>query len=242
MKKQKIQLIVMLLLLAVLAAAYLGVRYYNSKREKAEEAENEPAYTVLELSQEDVKTFSFTNESGTYEFEKTGGEDGEENWTCIQDKELKMDASKVSSLLNNVISLKADDRIENVSDREQYGLSSGDNAQAGSEDTAGPSVIVKITTQNEESYELWFGDYNEVAEVYYMCVYGEPYVYILDSDIASDFDITPQDLEAEEDEDGTDADSADQGSGTDTESEAKDSENNKDSEVKDAETDAESNN
>lgn len=231
MKKQKIQLIVMLLLLVILAAAYLGVRYYNSKQEKAEDAENESAYTVLELNKEDVKAFSFTNESGTYEFEKTDGEDGEENWTCIQDKELKMDASKVSSLLNNVISLKADDRIENVSDWEQYGLSGGDDAQAGSEDTAGPSVIVKITTQNEESYELWFGDYNEVAEVYYMCIYGESYVYILNTDIASDFDITPQDLEAEEDEDGTDADSV-----------AKDSENNKDSADQGSGTDAESNN
>ena len=188
MKKQKIQLFVMVGALLVLVAAFLGVKSYNAHLKEKDSLESQPEYTILDLNEEDVNGFSFTNEYGSYSFEKNSDDEGNISWVCLEETDLNLDSDKVSSVLDSVLFIQADTCIEDVSDLEQYGLSD-------------PAVSVSITTGNGENYTLLCGDYNGITSKYYMSLDGESVVYALDSDIGGDFNILPDDLVVDEVED-----------------------------------------
>lgn len=185
MKKQKVQLLVMVIGLIVLVAAFFGVKIYNTHLEEKESLESETEYTVLDLGEDDVNGFSFVNEYGSYSFEKSSDDEGNISWVCLEETELKLDSDKVSSVLDSVLSIQADTCIEDVSDFEQYGL-------------ADPAVSVSITTGNGENYTLLCGDYNGITSKYYLSLDGESVVYASDSDIGSEFNILPDDLVVDE--------------------------------------------
>ncbi|MBD5445114.1 MAG: DUF4340 domain-containing protein [Lachnospiraceae bacterium] len=185
MKKQKIQLLVMVGALLVLLAAFFCVKIYNSHLEEQESLESEPKYTVLDLDENDVNVFSFDNEYGRYSFEKSNDDEGNIRWVCLEEADLNLDSDKVSSVLNSALFIQADTCIEDVSDLEQYGL-------------ADPAVSVSITTGNGESYTLLCGDYNGITSKYYLGLDGESVVYALDSDIGGEFNILPDDLVVDE--------------------------------------------
>ncbi len=185
MKKQKVQLLVMVIGLIVLVAAFFGVKIYNTHLEEKESLESETEYTVLDLGEDDVNGFSFVNEYGSYSFEKSSDDEGNISWVCLEETELKLDSDKVSSVLDSVLSIQADTCIEDVSDFGQYGLSE-------------PVVSVSVTAGNGEDYTLLCGDYNGITSKYYLSLDGESVVYALDSDIGGDFNILPDDLVVDE--------------------------------------------
>ena len=187
MKKQKIQLLVMVGALLVLLAAFFGVKIYNSHLEEQESLESEPKYTVLDLDENDVNGFSFDNEYGSYSFEKSSDDEGNISWVCLEEADLNLDSDKISSVLNSALFIQADTCIEDVSDLEQYGL-------------AEPVVSVSITMGNGESYTLLCGDYNGITSKYYLSLDGESVVYMSDSDIGGDFNILPDDLVVDEEQ------------------------------------------
>ena len=191
MKKQKVQLIVMLVLLVVAAAAFVGIKNYNANNEDKEAPDTESEYTVWDLNYDDVESFSFANEHGIYHFERIAAGESEDGWSYVDDTLLNTDNNKISSLLDNVIFIQAESRIEDVSDWEQYGLADYDWEQSG---FSGSDASVSITMKDGENFRLLFGDYNEITGKYYLSVAGEPYVYVLDSDIGADFLITPDEL------------------------------------------------
>lgn len=188
MKKQKVQLLVMVIGLIVLVAAFFGVKSYNAHLEEKESLKSEPEYTVLDLDEDEIDVFSFANEYGSYSFEKSSDDDGNISWTCLEEADLNLDSYKVSSVLKSALFIQADTCIEDVSDLEQYGL-------------ADPVVSVSITTGNGESYTLLCGDYNGITGKYYLSLDGESVVYASDSDIGGDFNILPDDLVVDEAED-----------------------------------------
>ena len=195
MKKQKVQLLVMLVLLVVAAVAFVGIKNYNANNEDKEAPDTETEYTVWDLNYDDVESFSFANENGIYHFERTSASEGDDDWSYADDTALNPDANKISSLLDNVLFIKAESRIEDVSDWEQYGLADCDWEQSG---FSGSDASVSITTKDGENYRLLFGDYNEITGKYYLSVAGEPYIYVLDSDIGAEFLITPDELMVDE--------------------------------------------
>ena len=186
MKKQKIQLLVMVGALLVLVAAFFGVKIYNEHIEEKGSLESEEEYTVLDLDGDDVNGFSFVNEYGSYSFEKSSDDEGNISWVCLEE-DLNLDSDKVSSVLGSVLFVQADTCIEDVSDFEQYGL-------------AEPAVSVSITTGNGENYTILCGDYNGITSKYYLSLDGENVVYVSDSDIGGDFNILPDDLVVDEEQ------------------------------------------
>lgn len=75
MKKQKKQFVGMLLVLAVLAAAYGGIHVYNQKQEKKEASEEEAEkLTVVDFKTDDVTAFSYVLGGQVYAYTKTDGE------------------------------------------------------------------------------------------------------------------------------------------------------------------------
>ena len=78
MKKQKIQLIVLILVLAALAGSFFAVRKY--KETQAEKPVEEDGIAVLEVRTEDVINIIYDYEGETYQYEKVDG-----TWYFAQD-------------------------------------------------------------------------------------------------------------------------------------------------------------
>ena len=96
MEIQKKQFLGMLLVLAVLAAAYGGIHVYNQKQEEKEASEEEAEKLTVA---------------------KTDGE-----WTWDGDISLTLDTSQIDAMLDAVTGLTAESEITDGEDLAQYGL------------------------------------------------------------------------------------------------------------------------
>lgn len=107
MKKQKKQFFGMLLVLAVLAAAYGGIHVYNQKQEEKEAGEEKTEkLTVVDFETDDVTAFSYVLGGQVYAYTKTDGE-----WTWDGDISLTLDTSQIDAMLDAVTGLTAESEI-----------------------------------------------------------------------------------------------------------------------------------
>ena len=103
MKKQKKQFFGMLLVLAVLAAAYGGIHVYNQKQEEKEAGEEKTEkLTIVDYETDDVTAFSYVLGGQVYAYTKTDGE-----WTWDGDISLTLDTSQIDAMLEAVTCLTA---------------------------------------------------------------------------------------------------------------------------------------
>ncbi|MBO5209232.1 MAG: DUF4340 domain-containing protein [Lachnospiraceae bacterium] len=170
MKRQKIQMLILCGLLLVLVAAFFAIRNYNNHQ--AEENTEEAAYTVLALTEADVKEFSFTGGSETISLIKS-----DSGWSAVADETTQLDQDTVSSLLSNVLNIQAEIQIEDVTDFSQYGFDD-------------PLATVTLKLQDDTVYEIIFGHYNEVTAQYYLRLDGSNTVYVLSTNLGYHFQIS----------------------------------------------------
>ena len=172
MEKQKKQFLGMLLVLAVLAAAYGGIHVYNQKQEEKEASEQEAEkLTVADFKTDDVTAFSYVLGGQVYAYTKTDGE-----WTWDGDISLTLDTSQIDAMLDAVTGLTAESEITDGEDLAQYGLEN-------------PSGIITLTTADGTT-TLQLGDKNAVT--------GQYYLKVAESDLSGTFSKTPQELLKEE--------------------------------------------
>ena len=118
MKKQKIQFIVILIVLAVLIAATFGMKWYNKNKEEEKTAEEEAS--TIYISKVDVDTitaFSYEVDHVTYTFTKDG-----DTWTYDGDTSLDMDEEAIDSMLSTLSSLTAIEEISDYTDLKEFGF------------------------------------------------------------------------------------------------------------------------
>ena len=177
MKKQKIQMLVLLAILVVLAAGFLGIRQYNQMQ--SEEPQEETGITVVDIAVEDIVRFSYDYEDVTYTFEKE-----EDTWYAAEDHSLNLVQTSVNSMITDVGPLVAEQVIENVTDMSQYGLEQ-------------PARTISFETASE-SYIFYVGDFNDVSSVYYLCRPSETTVYVVPALTVNRFNRTLEELVEEE--------------------------------------------
>ncbi len=202
MKKQKIQLLVLLLILVALAGVFFGVRKY--KEAQAQKPEEEEGIAVFDLSSEDVVNLIYDYEGETYQYEKVEG-----TWYLAEDHSQTLKQSYPSAMAMGVSSLTATRALENVTDLSQYGL-----------DTPQKTIIFDTAIQR---FRICVGDKNSMTSSYYIQLPDQPgTVYIVPETYIDRFDYGLEDIieVKEEDTEGTGADadteaSADAGAGTD---------------------------
>ena len=86
MKKQPKQFFLLLVALVVLVGGYFGLRAYNkASDEKAEQALEEAAVTMIDAKLEAVAAFSYDHNGETYTYEKENG-----IWYYAPDHSLKL--------------------------------------------------------------------------------------------------------------------------------------------------------
>lgn len=182
MKKQRRQMILLLVLLTALIGGFFGLKQYN--RVQSELPEEEDSITVVDMNRDDIIKFSYNCEGETYEFVKE-----EDTWYYAEDKSLNIDQSSIALRTMKMAPLVAEQVIENVTDMTRYGLDE-------------PSKTLQFETATE-SVILYVGDYNSVSKVYYVCKSSENTVYTVLSPNVTVFNYTLEDLIEEEEVEAT---------------------------------------
>ena len=185
MKKQRMQLIILLAVLAVLAAAIPGIRYYKEKQaEKDAEAARagQESKVLIDVAYEDVVKFSYDYEGNQYAFEKT-----EDTWQAAGDQTGSIREYSIKNILSGVTPLSVQQTIENVTDFSQYGLNE-------------PERTIAFETANA-SYVVYVGDHNSLTGTYYVSLPSETRVYVVEQTVITRFNQTYEDVtETEETE------------------------------------------
>ena len=183
MKRQRAQLLILVVVLCALAAAFFGIRQYN-KLQAQKPAEEEESIFVIDALKEDVTAFSYDYEGEIYSFEKE-----DETWYAAEDHSLNIKQTRMTSMLGGVMPLTATQIIENVTDLEQYGLVTRQKT---------------ITLETEgASYILYVGDKNELTSSYYVSLPSTDIVYVVSSSAINRFNYALEDLIEEEEESST---------------------------------------
>ncbi len=168
MKKQKRQMIVLLVFLLAMVGGYLGLRAAAKKEDAGK-------YSLIKAETTAFTQLDFTNSNGDFSLKKV-----EDTWKYEGDEEQDANVSTVDNMLEQLSDIHTDDRIENVTDYEQYGLSEPE---------------VKVTaTYDGNSTTLLFGNYNSAASKLYCQIEGQPEVYLIDSSPKYAFEKKADDL------------------------------------------------
>lgn len=173
MRKQRSQLIGLLVILVVLCGGFFGIKQYN--RIQAEKPEEDDSTIIVDISSEDVVRFAYDYEGEAYTFEKK-----EDTWYYAEDHSLNMTQYRITNMLSNVTPLRVSNVIEDVTDMAQYGLKE-------------PSRSIRFETATE-SYIFYVGDYNAMSSVYYICSPSGTTVYTVSGQTINGFNYALEDL------------------------------------------------
>ena len=187
MKKQKIQFIVILIVLAVLIAATFGMKWYNKNKEEEKTAEEEAS--TIYISKVDVDTitaFTYEIDHVTYSFTKDG-----DTWTYDGDTSLDMDEEAIDSMLATLSSLTAIEEISDYTDLKEFGFDQ-------------PEDLISYTT-SEGSVSLFVGNKNDTLNAYYIISADGGSIYLTETSLADAFSKTIEELTVTEDAENTES-------------------------------------
>lgn len=171
MKKQKMQLFVMLGLLLLCLLAYILLMQHGKKIQAAEEetAAGESAKeTVCQLDADSITAFSYQLDGTTYSYTKNG-----ETWTYDGDVSMDLDEDKITSLLTAVTMVTCDDRIDDTEDLAQFGLDQ-------------PSNVITVHTDEKDTV-ISIGGYNDIAGCYYFMTNESQQIYVGNPSVCESF-------------------------------------------------------
>lgn len=173
MKKQKVQMIILLVALVLLIGGYFFLQSYNKKQA---EKEDEDKIQVAQIDADAIQAFSYQLDGETLSFTKT-----DDNWSYDQNTGLHMDNDRITSMLANVTKVEADEEIDDVTDLSQYGLTD-------------PANVITVTTA-DQTYTFTVGNHNATANCYYFMTDQQPdVVYTMKSGLCGSFQETADDL------------------------------------------------
>lgn len=179
MKRQKKQFLILVILLILCVAAYVGIRIYNQKQSEKEEAkEAAEKITLTDLKSDDITAFSYQYEDQTLEFVKE-----EDTWYYNKDKTIPIDSSKITSMLSGILSVEATDKITDYDSLSDYGL---DN----------PSNTITVTTADGTT-TLKVGSENTMLSEYYLMKDEDQTVYLSSTSVGTSFAKSVEDLTKE---------------------------------------------
>lgn len=178
MKKQKIQLIILLVILGCAIGAYFAAKAYSAHKEASEKS---PTYTAFSLSDDDVsgiQNITVTNDAGGFNVNHDSDAD---TWSFSDFPDETVDTTQIKTMTDALSDLSSDNEITDVTDFTQYGLDS-------------PVMTITITLSDGSTHKLEVGDYNSQISEYYLRVDDADTVYTISSTIYSDFNVTTSNL------------------------------------------------
>lgn len=217
MNKQKRTFVILAIVLVACLAGYLGLLNYNKYKSDDDSESESDSVEALSLDASDVKSISFLIDGQEYSFsriksedtsdetestesEKTDTEteenaesstDDDEQWGCDNDTSLKINTSKVTSLLGNATSITASKKFDSDADTSDFGLDE-------------PQNVVKLSTA-DETYTITIGEKNAMLGEYYIKVNDD--VYLSSNTILGTIPDSIDDMVATEDSESTETES-----------------------------------
>lgn len=217
MNKQKRTFVILAIVLVACLAGYLGLLNYNKYKSDDDSESESDSVEALSLDSSDVKSLSFLIDSQEYTFsriksedtsdetestesEKTDTEteenaesstDDDDQWVCDNDTSLKINTSKVTSLLGNATSITASKKFDSDADTSDFGLDE-------------PQNVVKLSTA-DETYTITIGEKNAMLGEYYIKVNDD--VYLSSNTILGTIPDSIDDMVATEDSESTETES-----------------------------------
>lgn len=212
MNKQKRLFIILVVVLIVCLAGYMGLLHYNKYKSDDSESES-TSVEALSIESSTVRSFSFdingeqytfsrvqaagdesiedsTEESeesissgtdsteGSESSETEASETEDEQWVCDNDPELKLNTSKITTMLGCITSITASEKFDADTDVSDFGF-----------DT--PQNTITMTT-DDNTYTIVVGAKNAMLSQYYIKVNDD--VYLSSTTIPSQFAVTLDDL------------------------------------------------
>lgn len=221
MNKQKRLFIILVVVLIVCLAGYMGLLHYNKYKSDDSESES-TSVEALSIESSTVRSFSFdingeqytfsrvqaagdesiedsteeaeesissgtdsTEESESSETEASEAEDVQ--WVCDNDPELKLNTSKITTMLGCITSITASEKFDADTDVSDFGF-----------DT--PQNTITMTT-DDNTYTIVVGAKNAMLSQYYVKVNDD--VYLSSTTIPSQFAVTLDNLIQSDDSEDT---------------------------------------
>ena len=217
MNKQKRTFVILAIVLVACLAGYLGLLNYNKYKSDDDSESESDSVEALSLDSSDVESLSFlidgqeytfsriksedtSDETESTESEKTDTEteenaesstDDDDQWVCDNDTSLKINTSKVTSLLGNATSITASKKFDSDADTSDFGLDE-------------PQNVVKLST-DDKTYTITIGEKNAMLGEYYIKVNDD--VYLSSNTILGTIPDSIDDMVATEDSESTETES-----------------------------------
>ena len=180
MKKQKIQMIVIVLILLLGIVAYFVTSQYTKKQEQRDkDSETQGQVSLSVVDPDSIDAFSYIVDGTTYSYTKNS-----DTWTCENDTTLNLDSDSIATLLGNLKKITAAEAIDSYDSLSDYGLDQ-------------PQNTITVTC-GEETTTIDIGDYNEMLKEYYIKLSGDDKVYLVDSTLKDAFSKTPDTMVKQE--------------------------------------------
>lgn len=217
MNKQKRTFVILAIVLVACMAGYLGLLNYNKYKSDDDSESESDSVEALSLDSSDVKSLSFLIDGQEYTFSRIKSEDtsddtestesektdtesetnsdenstDDEQWVCDNDTSLKINTSKVTSLLGNATSITASKKFDSDADTSDFGLDE-------------PQNVVKLSTA-DKTYTITIGEKNAMLGEYYIKVNDD--VYLSSTTILGTIPDSIDDMVATEDSESTETES-----------------------------------
>ena len=217
MNKQKRTFVILAIVLVACLAGYLGLLNYNKYKSDDDSESESDSVEALSLDSSDVESLSFLIDGQEYTFSRIKSEDtsdeteatesektdtetetnsdenstDDEQWVCDNDTSLKINTSKVTSLLGNATSITASKKFDSDADTSDFGLDE-------------PQNVVKLSTA-DETYTITIGEKNAMLGEYYIKVNDD--VYLSSNTIIGTIPDSIDDMVATEDSESTETES-----------------------------------
>ena len=166
MNKQKRTFLILTIVLVACLAGYLGLLNYNKYKSDDDSESESDSVEALSLDSSDVNSVSFLIDGQEYTFSSIKSEssdsDDDEQWVCDNDTSLKINTSKVTSLLGNATSITASKKFDSDADTSDFGLDE-------------PQNVVKLSTA-DKTYTITIGEKNAMLGEYYIKVNDDVYL------------------------------------------------------------------
>lgn len=164
MRKQKIQLVVLLAAFLLFALGFYAAKRISAREEEKERAKEAGEYTALSFDADDLVKLEIEREEGNLELDFHEGK-----WSFVKDINLEMEeqneeekgyevnASVADELRDTLANLTSKNEISAGEDESEYGLDK-------------PAMTITVTLSDGAEHSVEIGSLNAVIQAYYIRV------------------------------------------------------------------------
>lgn len=164
MRKQKIQLVVLLAAFILFALGFYAAKSISAREEEKERAKEAGEYTALSFDADDLVKLEIEREDGNLELDFHEGK-----WSFVKDIKLEMEeqneeekgyevnASVADELRDTLANLTSQNEIAAGEDENEYGLNQ-------------PSMTITVTLSDGAEHSVEVGLLNAMLQAYYIRV------------------------------------------------------------------------